>query len=81
MDWIYFILFGALAGWIAGQLFKGKSFGLIGNVVIGVIGGVLGGWLFDFLNITTSGGFIGSLITSVAGAGVLVLLAGMIKGK
>lgn len=45
---IYFILVGALAGWLVGTLFKGGGFGILGNIVVGIIGGILGGWVLVF---------------------------------
>lgn len=45
MNFLYFILIGALAGWAAGKLTKGESFGLLGNIIVGIVGGVLGGWI------------------------------------
>ena len=76
---LIFLVIGALAGWIAGQLMKGGGFGLLRNMILGIIGGVVGGWLFDFLDITTGGGFSGSLITSVVGAIVVLFIAGWFK--
>jgi len=51
MNFLYFILIGALAGWAAGKLTKGESFGLLGNIIVGIVGGVLGGWIFNQLGI------------------------------
>jgi len=69
---IYYILIGAIAGWAAGQILNGSHFGLIGNIIIGIIGGVVGGWVFDFLGISVENGLSGSLITSIAGAVILL---------
>lgn len=75
---IIFLAIGAVAGWIAGLLMKGGGFGLIGNIIVGVVGAVIGGWLFGVLGIATSG-LLGSLITAVAGAAVLLFVVGLIK--
>ncbi|MDX1409556.1 MAG: GlsB/YeaQ/YmgE family stress response membrane protein, partial [Saprospiraceae bacterium] len=72
MTWVYYIIVGAIAGWIAGQIMKGEGFGLFGNILVGIVGGVIGGWLFGALNISAGGGMVGSIITAVAGAIVLV---------
>ncbi len=69
---------GILAGWLAGKLMKGKGFGLIGDLIVGVIGSFLGGWLFGLLGISF-GGIIGSFIAALAGAIVLLLLLRLIK--
>lgn len=79
MELLYFLLIGAAAGWLGGQVMQGKGHGLIGNIIIGVIGGVVGGWLFGVLGISTGGGLIGSIITAAAGAVVLLWLARMFK--
>ena len=76
---LYFLLVGALAGWLGGQIMKGKGFGLIGNIGVGVIGAIVGGWLFSFLGISAGGGFIGSIVTAAAGAVVLLWLARLVK--
>ena len=79
MTLIWFLLIGAAAGWIAGQLMKGRGFGLLGNIVVGIVGAVLGGYLFGMLGISLGGGLAGSLVTAVLGAVVLLFLVGLIK--
>ena len=61
MNFLYFAIIGIVAGWLAGQIMKGRGFGLVGNLVVGVLGAILGGWLFSALGIS-AGGMIGSLI-------------------
>jgi uncharacterized membrane protein YeaQ/YmgE (transglycosylase-associated protein family) len=80
--WVYliWILLGAVAGWLAGQLFKGHGFGFIVNVIVGIVGALLGGWLFGLLGISI-GGWIGSLITAVIGAVVLLWIISLFKKK
>lgn len=75
---IIFLAIGAVAGWLAGILMKGGGFGLISNIVIGVIGAVLGGYVFDFLGIS-AGGLIGAIITATVGAALLLAVVGIIK--
>ncbi|MGE5141953.1 MAG: GlsB/YeaQ/YmgE family stress response membrane protein [Acidobacteriota bacterium] len=75
---IYFLLIGLVAGWLAGKVMKGSGYGLIGDLVIGVVGAFLGGWLFGLLHIA-AGGLIGLLVTAFVGAVVLVWLLRMIK--
>ena len=74
MDIILFLLLGALAGWIAGKIMKGSGFGIIGNIVVGVIGAFIGGFLFRLVGLAAYG-LIGSLITAVVGAIVLIWVA------
>ena len=56
---LIFLAIGAVAGWLAGQVLKGGGYGLLGNIVIGVIGSVVGGYLFGLFSIA-AGGLIGS---------------------
>lgn len=75
---IIFLAIGAIAGWITGMILKGRSYGLVGNIVIGVIGAIIGGYLFEWLDVTTQG-IGGSIVTATVGAVALVLLLGMIR--
>ena len=78
MDFLWFILIGMAAGWLAGQVMKGGGFGLLGDLILGVIGALLGGFLFGLLGIH-AGGLIGSLITATIGAIVLIALLRLLK--
>ena len=78
MELLYFLLIGAAAGWLAGQFMKGKGFGLIGNIIVGIVGAFIGGWLLGVLGLAF-GGLIGSLVTAVIGAVVLLWIVGLIK--
>jgi uncharacterized membrane protein YeaQ/YmgE (transglycosylase-associated protein family) len=75
---IIFLLIGAVAGWLAGQIMKGGGFGLVGDIIVGVIGSVIGGWLFGVLGIGV-GGLIGSIIAAVVGAIILIELLRLIR--
>ena len=70
---VYVLLIGAAAGWLAGQLIKGGGFGLIGNLIVGVLGGLLGGWLLPQLGIRASG-LVGLLIQATIGAVILLFV-------
>lgn len=76
---LIFLLVGAAAGWIAGNLMRGGGFGMVGNIVVGIIGAFLGSWLLGMLKISIGTGLINSLITSVIGAVVLLFVVGLIK--
>jgi uncharacterized membrane protein YeaQ/YmgE (transglycosylase-associated protein family) len=78
MHLLWFLIIGIVAGWLAGQVMKGGGYGVIGDLVIGVIGAFIGGWLFGVMGIS-AGGLIGSLITATIGAVVLLLLVRLIK--
>ena len=75
---IAFLFIGAVAGWLAGTLMKGGGFGLLGNIVVGILGAVIGGYVFGILGIS-AGGLIGSIVTATAGAAILLFFVGMIK--
>lgn len=82
MDFIIFLAIGAVAGWLAGLIFKGGGFGLLWNIIIGIVGGVIGGWLLGpFLAGVFGEGYIGGIVTAVVGAIVLLWIASMIKKK
>jgi len=79
MDLLWFLLVGLVAGWLAGMLGKGGGFGLIGDLVVGVIGAILGGWLFSTLGASAGGGLLGSIIVATVGAVVLLFIVRVIK--
>lgn len=80
MNIIIFLLIGAVSGWIAGLIWKGGGFGLIGNIIVGVVGGFLGGWIMSKLG-AGGGGLLWQIIVSVIGAWVLLFLISLIKKK
>lgn len=73
------ILIGLLAGWLAGHLTRGRGFGCLVNVVLGLIGAVIGGWIFTRLGIA-AWGFWGSLAAATVGAVILVAIARLFAG-
>lgn len=76
MYWLWYILIGLAAGYIASLIVKGTGSGLLLNLAIGIIGGVLGGWLFTLMGIGSEN-MLGSLITSTVGAIVLLLIVSL----
>jgi uncharacterized membrane protein YeaQ/YmgE (transglycosylase-associated protein family) len=75
---IWTILIGIVAGWLAGQLVKGRGMGLIADLIVGIVGSFLGGFVFGLLGLATYG-LIGRLVMSVVGAVILLLLIRLIK--
>lgn len=73
LDLIYFLLIGLAAGWLAGKFLKGRNYGILGNLVVGVVGAILGGFLFRLVGLLPIG-LLGSLISATVGA-ILLLLA------
>ena len=79
MEFIWFIVVGLIAGWLAGQLVKGGGFGVVGDIVVGVIGALLGGWLFGAMGIWPGGGLLGAIIVATIGAIILIFIIRLIK--
>lgn len=76
---IGWIIIGLLAGWLAGKLSRGRGFGCVVDVILGLIGAVVGGWIFTKLGIMAFG-FIGSLAAATVGAVLLVAIARLFAG-
>jgi uncharacterized membrane protein YeaQ/YmgE (transglycosylase-associated protein family) len=74
------ILLGLVAGWLAGKLARGRGFGCIGDVILGLIGSVVGGWLFTKLGIVHRDTFLFSLAAATVGAVMLVAIAHLFFG-
>lgn len=79
MGLFWFLIVGLIAGWLAGVLVKGGGFGLIGDLVVGVIGAFLGGFLFGTFRISLGGGLLGSILVATIGAVVLLFVVRLIK--
>jgi uncharacterized membrane protein YeaQ/YmgE (transglycosylase-associated protein family) len=75
------LIIGAVAGWLAGKLTLGGGFGIIKNLILGIVGAVVGGWLFSLLGIKIGGEWIGPIVTSTAGAVLLIVIIGFITKK
>ena len=78
MNLLWFLLIGLAAGWLAGKIWKGSGFGVVGDLVVGVVGAFLGGWIFSLLGIAW-GGLLGELIVATIGALILLWLVRLIK--
>ena len=76
---IAWLIIGAIAGWLAGVLVKGGGFGLIVDIIVGIVGAFIGGWLAGVLHISLGGGWIGSIFTAVIGAVILLFIIRLIK--
>jgi uncharacterized membrane protein YeaQ/YmgE (transglycosylase-associated protein family) len=79
MQFVWFILIGLVAGWLAGTLVKGGGFGVVGDIVVGVVGALLGGWLFSALGVSSGGSLIGAIIVATIGAIVLIFILRLLK--
>jgi uncharacterized membrane protein YeaQ/YmgE (transglycosylase-associated protein family) len=74
------IVVGIVAGWLAGQLVRGHGFGLIGDLVVGVIGAFVGSWLLPAVHIFLGAGIINEIINATVGAIVLLIILRLLKG-
>ena len=79
MNFLYIIIVGALAGWLAGIVWKGSGFGLIGNIITGIVGAMIGGWVAVQLG-WAGAGVIYEILVAAAGALVILLLLKLIRG-
>ena len=76
---IILLVVGAIAGWLAGIIVKGYGFGLIGNIVVGVIGAFIGNWLFPSLGLWDIPGIVGVVVSATLGAIILLVIIGLIR--
>jgi uncharacterized membrane protein YeaQ/YmgE (transglycosylase-associated protein family) len=76
---IAWLIIGAIAGWLAGKIVEGSGFGLIVDIIVGVVGAIIGGWLAGLLGLNIGGGLIGSLIVAIVGAVILLFIIRLIK--
>ena len=79
MSIIVWLIVGAIAGWLAGQVVRGGGFGLIGDIVVGIVGGVIAGWLLPGVIHIPIHPIIEAIITSFIGAVILLLVIRLIK--
>jgi uncharacterized membrane protein YeaQ/YmgE (transglycosylase-associated protein family) len=79
MSLLVFLAIGAVSGWLAGKIMRGGGFGLLGDIVVGIVGAVVGGYLFGLLGISVGGGLVGSIVTATAGAMALLFVIRLVK--
>ena len=77
MDLVWFLIIGLVAGWLAGQVMKGRGFGLVGNLIVGVLGALAGGFLFRLFGLEAHS-LLGSLTTATVGAIVVLVIVGVL---
>jgi len=76
---LYWLIVGLIAGWLAGVVMKGGGYGMIVDIILGILGGILGGWIFSKLGIAAGGGMIGGIIVAFIGAVILVAITRVLK--
>lgn len=80
MYFLWYLLIGLVAGWLANVIVKGSGSGLLVNLIVGIVGSMLGGWIFSWFGWWPNGTF-GSIITAVVGAIILLWIVGAIMGR
>ena len=76
---IAWLVIGAIAGWLAGTFVKGGGFGLIGDIVVGIIGAFIGGWLAGVLHIHLGNGWVTAIVTAAVGAALLLMILRLVR--
>lgn len=78
---LVWLLVGAIAGWAAGQIVRGFGFGLVGNIVVGIVGAFIAGWLLPKLGVSIGSGIIGAIIHAILGAVILLVIIGLVRRR
>ena len=73
------LIIGAVAGWLAGLIVKGYGFGIIGNIVVGIIGALIATWLFPRLGVRIGGGLVSAIISATLGSVILLFIIGLVR--
>lgn len=80
MGFLTWMVVGLIAGWLAGQVMKGGGYGILVDIILGILGGIVGGWVFALLGLH-AGGVIGSIVVSFVGAVILVWITRLLRKK
>jgi uncharacterized membrane protein YeaQ/YmgE (transglycosylase-associated protein family) len=76
---VYLLLVGLVAGWATGKIMKGSGYGVLMDIVLGIVGAVVGGGIMRLLGFYTTGGLVPNILVAILGAVVIVALARMLK--
>ncbi|MQR01241.1 GlsB/YeaQ/YmgE family stress response membrane protein [Glaciimonas soli] len=79
MGFIAWLIVGAIAGWLAGVVVKGGGFGVLVDIIVGIVGAFIGGWLSGVLGIHIGDGLLASIVTATVGAVILLFILRLIK--
>ena len=79
MNFLVFLVVGGIAGWLAGQLVKGYGFGVVGNVIVGILGAFVAGIVLPMIGVSIGGGMLGHIIHSTIGAAILLFVVKLVK--
>ncbi len=73
------LVIGAIAGWLAGKIVRGAGFGLIGNIVVGIVGALVAGWVLPQLGVHLAVGWVGSILDATIGAVIVLVILSLIR--
>ena len=76
---LYWLIVGLIAGWLTGVVMKGGGYGVLADIILGILGAVLGGWIFSSLGVSAGGGLIGGIVVALIGAIVLVAITRVLR--
>jgi len=76
---LWWIIVGLIAGFLAGKVMKGGGYGVLIDIILGMLGAILGGWIFGLLGIGIGGGLIGSILVAFVGAVILIWITRLLK--
>ncbi len=78
---LWWIVVGIIAGWATGKIMKGSGYGVLWDLVLGVVGAIVGGWIVGLLGFSAGGGLIWSILVAIAGAVVVVWIFRLVTGR
>jgi uncharacterized membrane protein YeaQ/YmgE (transglycosylase-associated protein family) len=81
MGLLWFVVIGAIAGWLAGQFMRGNGFGLVGDIIVGIVGAFIGAYLSRAAGVELGGGLIGSLMVAFLSAVALLFAVRLFTGR
>ena len=76
---LYWLIVGLIAGWLTGVVMRGGGYGILADIILGILGAVLGGWIFSSLGVSAGGGLVGGIVVAFIGAVVLVGITRVLK--
>jgi uncharacterized membrane protein YeaQ/YmgE (transglycosylase-associated protein family) len=77
--WLWIVVIGIVAGFIAGKIMRGRGYGLIVDLLLGIVGSFVGGWVFTQLHISMGNGLLGQLLMALVGALLLLFIVRLVK--
>jgi uncharacterized membrane protein YeaQ/YmgE (transglycosylase-associated protein family) len=79
MTLLYILVVGLIAGWATGKIMKGSGYGVIFDILLGIVGAFIGSRVLGLLGVATGGGLIASILVAIIGAVILVALVRLVK--